>query len=147
MKLVTAFVSGLVFAVGLGLGGMTRPSRVVGFLDVAGAWDPSLAFVMGGAVLVGFLAFPAILRQPAPRLGGVFSLSSQAVIDAPLLVGAALFGMGWGLSGYCPGPAVVSLVTLSPGVLLFVSAMLVGLGLSRRLGSGREAVASSTRQG
>ena len=111
MKRVSAFACGLIFAIGLGLAGMTQPAKVIGFLDLTGAWDPSLAFVMGGAVLVGLIAFPLILARRRPWLGGRFALPERNDIDAPLVAGAALFGMGWGLSGYCPGPALVSLVT------------------------------------
>jgi hypothetical protein len=132
MKRLTAFAFGVIFALGLGMAGMTQPAKVIGFLDVAGAWDPTLAFVMGGAVLVGVLAFPRILRRPTAVLGDRFALPAKRTIDGPLLVGAALFGVGWGLSGYCPGPALVSLVTLTPSVLVFVACMGAGLGLGQR---------------
>jgi uncharacterized membrane protein YedE/YeeE len=131
MKRVAAFTCGLVFALGLGLAGMTQPERVLAFLDVAGAWDPSLAFVMGSAVLVGLALVPVILARPRPWLGGRFVLPHAREIDVRLLAGAALFGVGWGLSGYCPGPALVSLVTGSWTVLVFVAAMAVGLRLAR----------------
>jgi uncharacterized protein len=132
MKLISAFVWGLVFALGLGVAGMTQPAKVVGFLDVAGQWNPTLAFVMGGAVLVGLVTFPRILERRAALLGDRFVLPARTRIDARLLGGAALFGVGWGLSGYCPGPAVVSLVTLAPPVLVFVACMLLGLQLGGR---------------
>ena len=133
MTRAAAFAFGIVFALGLGLSGMTQPGRVMGFLDVAGDWDPTLAFVMGGAVLVGLLTFPRILRRPRPLLDDHFALPTRTAIDAPLLIGAALFGVGWGLSGYCPGPALVSLVTLSPAVLVFAASMGLGLVAGRRL--------------
>jgi uncharacterized membrane protein YedE/YeeE len=95
---LAAFASGLVFALGLGLSGMAQPSKVLGFLDVAGRWDPSLAFVMGGAVLLGLVSFAPILRRPAPLLEPRFHLPEKRGIDARLLAGAALFGVGWGLS-------------------------------------------------
>jgi uncharacterized membrane protein YedE/YeeE len=129
---LAAFAFGVLFALGLGLSGMTQPNRVIGFLDVAGHWDPTLVFVMGGAVLVGLLAFPRILHRPRPLLGESFALPTRTTIDAPLLIGAALFGVGWGLAGYCPGPALVSLVTLSPAVLVFVASMGIGLVIGRR---------------
>jgi uncharacterized protein len=130
---LAAFACGVVFALGLGLSGMTQPSKVIAFLDVTGAWDPTLALVMGGAVLVGWLSFPAILRRSKPLLDDRFALPKRTAIDARLLIGAALFGVGWGLSGYCPGPALVSLVTLSPAVLIFVGSMGIGLLLGQRL--------------
>lgn len=129
MTRLAAFACGLLFALGLGVSGMTQPARVLAFLDVAGDWDPTLALVMGGAVLVGGLAFPLVLRRRRPVLGDHFDLPARTAIDVPLLAGAALFGAGWGLSGYCPGPALVSLVTLSPAVLVFTAAMATGLAL------------------
>ncbi len=126
MRAVAAFVSGLAFALGLGLSGMTQPAKVLGFLDVAGRWDPSLALVMGGAVLVTLVAFALVLRRRAPLLAPSFELPTQTRIDRPLVVGAVVFGVGWGLSGVCPGPALVSLATLSPASLVFAGAMLVG---------------------
>lgn len=137
MKLLSAFIFGIVFALGLGIAGMTEPARVVAFLDVTGAWDPSLAFVMGGAVGVGLVAFPWILRRPRAVLGESFALPEKRPIDARLLLGAATFGVGWGLSGYCPGPALVSLVTLSSPALVFVAAMSLGLTLAGRIAQPR----------
>jgi hypothetical protein len=123
---LAAFFSGLAFALGLGVAGMTQPAKVVGFLDVAGRWDPSLALVMGGAVLVTLVAFAVILRRRAPLLARRFDLPTQTRVDRPLVIGAVIFGLGWGLSGVCPGPALVSLATLTPASLVFVGAMLVG---------------------
>ena len=133
MKLVTAFAFGLIFALGLGFAGMTQPAKIIGFLDVAGHWDPTLAFVMGGAVAVSLFLFPMILRRRGPLLEERFVLPEKKRIDAPLLVGAALFGVGWGLSGYCSGPALVSLVTAAPPVLVLVAAMAAGLYAGRWL--------------
>lgn len=113
------------------MAGMTQPAKIIGFLDVAGAWDPSLLFVMGGAVALGLVAFPLVLKRPSPVFGERFALPDKAGIDRSLLAGAALFGVGWGLSGYCPGPALVSLVTLNSSVFVFVAFMLAGLGLGR----------------
>ncbi len=121
-----AFASGLVFALGLGLSGMTRPSKVLGFLDVAGSWDPSLAFVMVGAIGVHFLFVRRARRRASPRMAPRFTWPPEGRIDARLLAGAALFGIGWGLAGYCPGPSLVALASFGPGVLLFVSAMAAG---------------------
>jgi len=132
-KLVAAFLMGVIFALGLGIGGMTQPTKIIGFLDVAGHWDPTLAFVMGGAVAVTFVSFPLILRRPHPVLEQRFFLPEKRRIDVRLLAGAALFGVGWGMSGYCPGPALVSLVTLERTILVFVTAMALGLYGARRL--------------
>lgn len=131
MSSAVAFACGLVFAVGLGLAGMTDPARVIGFLDVFGRWDPTLAFVMGGAVAITAAAFPAVLRRKRPVLASEFALPRQRRVDGALVLGAATFGVGWALAGYCPGPAIVSLATRSPGVALFVAAMTVGLAAGR----------------
>lgn len=130
--LVVAFVSGLVFAVGLGIAGMTRPTKVIGFLDVTGDWDPSLAFVMIGAIGVFVFAAERARRGGAPSFAPSYALPEAKGIDARLVVGAVLFGLGWGASGFCPGPALVSLVTLSSKVLVFVAAMVAGMGLFDR---------------
>jgi uncharacterized membrane protein YedE/YeeE len=124
-----AFASGLVFAVGLGIAGMTQPRKVLGFLDVFGAWDPSLALVMAGAIGVFVPALWCARGRFARRL----HLPTRKDIDARLVIGAALFGVGWGLSGYCPGPALVSLSTLTVPALTFGIAMLAGMRLHRVL--------------
>jgi hypothetical protein len=126
---LVALVCGVLFSIGLGVAGMTSPDKVKGFLDVTGAWDPSLAFVMGGAVGVCFIAFRFVLRRPAPVLGERFHLPPTGRVEPRLLVGAVIFGVGWGLSGYCPGPAVTSLATGEPVVFVFVGAMLAGMAL------------------
>ena len=139
---VVAVASGALFAVGLALSGMTDPSKVLGFLDVAGDWDPSLAFVMGGAVGFHFLW----LRLGAPRLPApVTSSPPSSKIDARLLGGAALFGAGWGLAGYCPGPALVGLAFGRLEALAFVSAMLAGVTLFNVLGNRRSSDAPSAQ--
>jgi hypothetical protein len=125
-KNLFAFLAGAIFSVGLVLGGMTRPSKVLGFLDVAGSWDPSLAFVMMGAVGINVIAFRFILRRRGPVLGGEFVLPQRTAIDRRLLAGAAIFGIGWGLAGYCPGPGLVSMASGNAAPLLFVAAMIVG---------------------
>ena len=122
-----AFLSGGLFAVGLAIAGMTQPARVQGFLDVTGAWDPTLAFVMGGAVLINIVLFTLILRLDRPALERVFDLPGTSKIDRPLVLGSALFGVGWGLAGYCPGPGLTSLGTLDVNVLVFVATMIVGM--------------------
>jgi len=108
---------------------MTRPSKIVGFLDVAGSWDPTLLFVMAGAVGVGSLLFPWVLKRHQPVLEDRFQIPEKRAIDGRLLVGAALFGVGWGLSGYCPGPALVSLISFKVPIWTFGLGMFIGLGL------------------
>jgi uncharacterized membrane protein YedE/YeeE len=127
--LLTSFVSGMVFALGLGISGMTRPVKVIGFLDFFGAWDASLAFVMIGAIAVYFAAYRWSRKMPSPLLAPNFSLPKRSDLDAKLILGAAIFGAGWGLGGFCPGPALASLASGVPAVLIFVAAMLVGMWL------------------
>lgn len=121
------FVSGGLFSFGLAFSGMTRPGKVRSFLDVFGAWDPSLAFVMGGAVVVNVLLFAFILRRDRPFAESVFHVPTRTVIDRKLIIGSALFGAGWGLAGYCPGPGVASIATLEPVVITFFVAMVLGM--------------------
>ncbi len=123
------FGVGLLFGWGLLIAGMTDPGKVLGFLDLAGAWDPSLAFVMGGAVAVGLLAFAAARKRTLTFLGGAMHLPRADDIDRPLLLGALLFGAGWGLAGFCPGPALVTMAAGEPKALLFVAAMVAGMGV------------------
>lgn len=127
-----SFVAGLLFALGLGVGGMTQPSKVIGFLDVAGDWDPSLAFVMGGALLVYAVVARLALARPAPLLDGRFFVPTRRDVDRPLVVGSLLFGAGWGIAGYCPGPALVSLASGRVSVIVFVAAMLLGMWIEQR---------------
>ena len=134
---ISEFLVGLVFGLGLLLSGMTEPGKVQGFLDLAGAWDPSLAFVMGGAVLVGLGAFALARRRTQTFLGGALQLPKSGEIDRRLLVGALLFGAGWGLAGFCPGPALVTAAMLEPKALLFVAAMLAGMALYEWKGAAR----------
>jgi hypothetical protein len=123
------FAVGLIFGWGLLFSGMTDPGKVLGFLDLAGLWDPSLAFVMGGAIAVGFAAFALARRRTTNLLGGALHLPSRNDIDRPLVIGALLFGAGWGLAGFCPGPALVTMASGEPKALLFVVAMLTGMAL------------------
>ncbi|CAM3526412.1 YeeE/YedE family protein [Corallococcus sp. ZKHCc1 1396] len=130
MKAVlVAGLCGVLFALGLGLGGMTQPEKVLAFLDVAGQWDPSLAMVMMGAVGTHAVLLRLIRRRPAPVLASRFPAPAQTRVDMALVAGAALFGVGWGLVGYCPGPAFTSLATGGRDVLLFVGSMLAGMVL------------------
>ena len=124
-------VAGFIFAAGLTLSGMTQPAKVSGFLDVAGAWDPSLAWVMCGAVIVYFAADRWARRRSRPLFATTFPSRPSPRVDGPLLVGAALFGVGWGLSGFCPGPALVSVGAGVHAALWFVPAMLAGMALQR----------------
>jgi len=122
-----ALAVGLVFGLGLCLSGMYQPAKVIGFLDLAGNWDPSLAFVMGGAIIVALPAFLIARRRSAAWIGGAIELPTARAIDAPLVVGSAIFGIGWGLAGVCPGPGVVDLGFLSPSAAIFVAAMAAGM--------------------
>ncbi|ARV19395.1 MULTISPECIES: YeeE/YedE family protein [Comamonadaceae] len=123
------FGVGLLFGLGLILAGMTDPSKVLGFLDLAGLWDPSLAFVMGGAILVSLGAFTLAKKRTTSFLGGAMQLPTSRDIDKRLVTGSLLFGAGWGLAGFCPGPALVSVGTGNPKAVVFVLAMLAGMAL------------------
>ena len=130
MKLaLTSFVSGMIFAVGLGISGMTRPVKVIGFLDFSGDWDASLAFVMLGAIAVYFVAYRWSRNLESPLLAPDFSLPTRRDLDGKLILGAAVFGVGWGLGGFCPGPALTSLASGALPVLVFVIAMALGMYL------------------
>ena len=129
LRVISALVSGLVFGLGLAVSGMMNPAKVIGFLDVAGDWDPTLAFVMGGALLVAVPAYRFIPKRQRPVLEEGFDLPNKKAIDAPLIWGSALFGVGWGLVGFCPGPAVAALGTGLAPVFAFVAAMLAGMAL------------------
>jgi len=128
---VAALGVGALFGLGLAISGMTDPLRILGFLDVTGAFDPSLLFVLGGAVATTGLLFRFVLRKPRPRLADRFHLGNRQRIDTRLLGGAALFGIGWGLAGYCPGPALVGVGYGAGEALWFVPAMLVGMAVHR----------------
>jgi len=125
--LLTSFVSGLVFAIGLGTSGMTRLIKVIGFLDFFGAWDASLAFVMVGAIAVYFVAYRVVGKMRSPVFAPKFALPTRSDLDAKLILGTAIFGAGWGLGGFCPGPALISLASGAEPVFIFVIAM--GLGM------------------
>jgi len=129
---LSSFVCGLVFALGLGIGGMTQPAKVIGFLDVFGAWDPSLAFVMGGAVATHAILRRLVMRRTAPVLEAGFSLPTLTSIDGRLLGGAALFGAGWGIAGFCPGPALVATGAGARAAIVFTVAMLAGMFLQAK---------------
>lgn len=129
MQRVFEFILGLLFGLALIVSGMGNPGKVLGFLDLAGNWDPSLAFVMGGAILVGVVAFQVARKRTQTFLGGALKLPTSKDIDKRLVVGSLTFGVGWGLAGYCPGPALVSLGSGQPKALIFVVAMVAGMGI------------------
>lgn len=129
MAAVTALLAGLVFGIGLLVSGMANPAKVLGFLDLAGQWDPSLALVMGGAVAVGFVAFLFASKRTVSLIGLEMKLPTAGRIDRRLLVGSAIFGIGWGIAGFCPGPALVALGMGEAKAVAFMVAMLLGMGL------------------
>lgn len=128
MRYLSALVCGLLFGLGLILSGMTNPAKVTGFLDIAGSWDPSLGMVMGGAILVGLLSFPFAKFRRHSVLGEPMQIPTSTHIDGRLVGGGLLFGIGWGLAGYCPGPALASVASAERGPIIFVLAMLAGMG-------------------
>lgn len=130
MKLfLAAFISSLIFGLGLGVSGMTLPAKVIGFLDITGAWDPSLLAVMVGAISVHFVAFQLITKRKNPLVADKFQVPTRRDLDWKLIVGSAIFGAGWGLGGFCPGPALVGLVTGKSSVVIFVASMVAGIYL------------------
>lgn len=133
MKALIALLCGLVFGTGLAVSGMTDTAKVLGFLDLFGNWVPDLAFVMGGAVCVTLIAFRFVLKRRRPLLAADFNLPLIKTIDGRLLGGAAIFGIGWGIYGYCPGPAISALVYLDGKTVLFIVAMLAGMALANRV--------------
>ncbi len=135
MPLLGALLAGTLFGLGLSVSGMSDPLRVIGFLDVTGAWDPTLLFVMGGALLVTWLGFRWVLQRPAPLFANSFAVPTLQALDRRLLLGSVLFGVGWGLAGFCPGPAVTALAAGVPDVLVFLAAMLAGMWCEAKLAS------------
>ena len=131
---LSEYLIGVLFGLGLIISGMTNPAKILAFLDIAGAWDPSLIFVMGGAVLVGLIAFYLAKNRTQSFLGGAMHIPTRRDIDRPLIIGSALFGVGWGLAGFCPGPSLVSLGSGELKALVFVVAMLGGMLLFDFLG-------------
>lgn len=129
MHRITEFFVGLLFGLGLLLSGMTDPGKVLGFLDLFGAWDPSLAFVMGGAIAVGFFAFALARKRTTNFLGGALHLPKATQIDRRLVLGGLTFGAGWGLAGFCPGPGIVSMASGEVKAAVFVAAMVVGMAV------------------
>ncbi|MDL0433744.1 YeeE/YedE family protein [Marinobacter sp. TBZ242] len=133
MKALMGYLAGLMFGLGLAISGMTDPARVLGFLDIAGEWDPTLIFVLGGAVVTTFIGYRLVLRRSSPLFGDAFQLPTKRELDGRLLGGATLFGIGWGLSGYCPGPAIASIAGLTAPLAAMLLAMIGGWWLARRV--------------
>lgn len=131
MRLLSAFLVGLVFGLGIAVSGMINPAKVLNFFDIAGTWDPSLAFVMGGALVTTFLGYRVVLRRPAPVIEAKFLLPTARDIDARLVGGAAVFGLGWGIAGFCPGAALPALGSGRWEVAAFVVALVAGIVVAR----------------
>ena len=137
MRKISIFCAGLLFALGLGISGMTDANKVIGFLNLAGPWDPSLAFVMLGAIGVHLTTHRLIIKRPSPVFGDLFLIPSSTDINVRLVGGAGLFGVGWGLGGFCPGPGVVSSTGLGQAALIFTGAMIAGMAMFHALDSAR----------
>jgi len=133
MRIIIAYLIGIVFGVGISLSGMANPAKVINFFDVAGTWDPSLIFVMVGAVIVTFLGYRFVLKRPMPILDRRFLLPGSTAIDGKLLAGSAVFGIGWGIAGFCPGGALPALGTGRIEVILFTAALVAGIFTARAL--------------
>lgn len=137
MKSAVSLLAGILFGAGLFIGGMTDPAKVIGFLDLAGSWDPSLAFVMGAALCVTLPTFQLLRKRSRPLLEERFFLPTKTDLDPRLIVGAVLFGIGWGVAGLCPGPAIANLSTGSLPIVVFVLAMILGMRVQDRVMSRR----------
>ena len=133
VKTAAGYLAGLLFGLGLAISGMTDPARVLGFLDIAGAWDPTLIFVLGAAVGTTFVGYRLVFARGTPLFSAKFQLPTKQQLDAKLLGGAALFGVGWGLSGYCPGPAIASMGGLTLPLLALLAAMVLGWFIAQRI--------------
>lgn len=144
MHIVASLASGILFGLGLAVSGLINPAKVQGFLDIAGNWDPSLAATMGTAVLVTAIGYRLVLAKGRPVFGPSFQIPSRRDIDTRLVAGAAIFGIGWGLVGFCPGPAISSLALRMPQVFTFVAAMLVGMIVGRIFNRSPASLAHST---
>jgi uncharacterized membrane protein YedE/YeeE len=131
MRILSALVIGLIFGLGISISGMANPAKVLNFFDIFGTWDPSLAFVMAGALAVNIPGYRLAFRRPAPVIEPRFQLPEKRVIDRRLVLGSATFGIGWGIAGFCPGGALPVISTLEPGVLVFIAALIVGMLVAR----------------
>jgi uncharacterized protein len=134
--ILTSFAFGMIFGLGLSISEMINPARVIGFLDVTGRWDATLLLVMAGALAVTGVLFPLISRRPLSLLGQKLALPVKTQVDRPIVIGAVIFGIGWGLGGFCPGPALAGLASGSPDIVLFVAAMIAGQWLAGRVEAG-----------
>lgn len=143
MRLLSAFLVGLIFGVGIAVSGMINPAKVLNFFDIAGTWDPSLAFVMGGALVTTLLGYRIVLRRPAPVLEPRFVIPTARDIDARLIGGSAVFGIGWGIAGFCPGAAIPALGSGKGEVAAFVVALVAGIVVAR-LAQARGAARAAT---
>ena len=144
MRLILTYLTGLVFGIGISISGMANPAKVLNFFDVAGTWDPSLIFVMGGALVTTFIGYRLVFGRPAPLFAEGFSLPSARAIDARLVGGSALFGVGWGIAGFCPGGALPALGTGRWEVFLFTAALIAGIILAKALQSAGPRRAATT---
>lgn len=133
MRLLTAILTGVIFGLGISISGMINPVKVINFFDLAGSWDPSLAFVMAGALAVAIPGYRLVLGRPSPAFETAFQLPDTRVIDRRLVLGSATFGMGWGIAGFCPGGALPAIGTGDPGVFLFLAALIAGILIARTL--------------
>jgi uncharacterized membrane protein YedE/YeeE len=145
MRNILTFLIGILFGTGISMSGMANPAKVINFFDIAGAWDPSLGFVMGGAVVVAFIGYRLVLRRPTPVFEPSFDIPQNRRLDAQLLTGAGIFGVGWGIAGFCPGGALPALGTLNAEVVTFVAALIAGMLVTRVL-SDWAAARSNTAQ-
>lgn len=143
-RVLSALIAGLVFGAGIAISGMINPAKVLNFFDFAGSWDPSLAFVMGGALIVTAAGYRFVLQQPKPLFDKTFHLPTKRDLDLPLLAGAAVFGTGWGIAGFCPGGSIPALGLGEISAVIFVAAMLAGIILARLM---RKAFAPQTSAG
>ncbi len=145
MRHILTYLTGVIFGTGIVLSGMSNPSKVLNFFDFAGIWDPSLAFVMGAAVVVAFIGYRFVLRRPKPVFEARFDIPASRTIDMRLIAGSAVFGVGWGVAGFCPGGAIPAVSTLNPSVLIFVASLIAGMLLARsimRIGAARQSRAA-----
>jgi uncharacterized membrane protein YedE/YeeE len=133
MRTFLTFLTGALFGTGIAMSGMANPAKVINFFDVAGTWDPSLAFVMGGAVIVTFIGYRLVMQRPSPIYEPTFDVPTNRKLDAKLISGAAIFGVGWGIAGFCPGGALPALGTLDSRVVIFVGALIAGMLATRFL--------------